>query len=305
MPQDQTASGPVAYHHVDVFSDEPYAGNSLAVFVDPPPLTTAQMAAVTRELRHFETIFVTRRPDGPSADARVFDLNEELPFAGHPVLGAAAVLHDLDGTPDGADRGWTIHLPARPVRVATRRSAPGRLTALMDAGPPERVGTPAAEDAASIAERLGLSADDLDRRLPPQVWSTGLAYLIVPVRDGDAFVRARIASPDFENFLARRGAQFAYVLDASVPEGRHWNNDGVVEDVATGSAAGCVAAYLLHHGRAGDGVETPLAQGRLTGRPSTIAITAYGPAERPVRVTVGGGVAVVGTGRLHALPEPL
>ncbi|WP_372507212.1 hypothetical protein [Actinomadura madurae] len=61
----------------------------------------------------------------------------------------------------------------------------------------------------------------------------------------------------------------------------------------------------MHHGRAGDGVETPLAQGRLTGRPSTIAITAYGPAERPVRVTVGGGVAVVGTGRLHALPEPL
>ncbi|MEO3828015.1 PhzF family phenazine biosynthesis protein [Actinomadura sp. B10D3] len=309
MPQAPTESGPAAdrpaaYHHVDVFTDEPYAGNSLAVFVDPPPLTTAQMAAVTRELRHFETIFVTRRPDGPSADARVFDLNEELPFAGHPVLGAAAVLHDLDGAPADADRKWTIHLPARSVQVATRRSAPGRLTALMDAGRPELVGTPAAEDAAPIADRLGLSADDLDPRLPPQVWSTGLAYLVVPVRDGDALARARISSPDFEAFLGRHGAEFAYVLDASAPEGRHWNNDGVIEDVATGSAAGCVAAYLLHHGRAEDGVQTPLAQGRRTGRPSTITITAYGPPERPVRVTVGGGVAVVGTGRLHALPGP-
>ncbi|MFI0369966.1 PhzF family phenazine biosynthesis protein [Actinomadura sp. 1N219] len=303
MPRAQRPPRPVAHHHVDVFAEEPYTGNSLAVFVDPPPLTTAQMAAVTKELRHFETIFVARR-DGRAADARIFDLIEELPFAGHPVLGAAAVLHGLSSAPDDAQCEWTIDLAARTVRVTTRRDPAGRLTALMDAGRPELVGTPPAGDAASIAGRLGLSPGDLDQRLPPQVWSTGLSYLIVPVRDGDALARARITAPDFEGFLGRHDAQFAYVLDASAPEGRHWNNDGVVEDVATGSAAGCVAAYLLHHGRAGDGVRTLLSQGRFTGRPSTIAITAYGTPERPGRVTVSGDVALVGTGALHVLPRP-
>ena len=72
----------------------------------------------------------------------------------------------------------------------------------------------------------------------------GLRYLIVPVRAG-ALARARIASPRFGDVLRGLGAQFAYVLDAAAVEGRHWNNDGVLEDVATGSAAGCVAGYLL------------------------------------------------------------
>ena len=66
-------------------------------------------------------------------------------------------------------------------------------------------------------------------------------------------------NPDFEGFLGGYGAQYVYVLDAGAIEGRHWNNDGVLEDVATGSAAGCVAAYLMRHGRARDGQELSLA----------------------------------------------
>jgi trans-2,3-dihydro-3-hydroxyanthranilate isomerase len=287
-----------SYHHVDVFADAAYTGNSLVVFIDPPPLRTGQMLRISREMRHFETIFVTTRTDPGGVRARVFDLFGELDFAGHPVLGAAGVLHELGG--NGATCEWTFELPARIVRVATQLDG-GRLSAVMDQGRPE-LATPAAPPGRrAIAESVGLAAADLDPELPPQVVSTGLRYLIVPVRPG-ALARARIARPDFDGFLAGLGAQFAYVLDAAAMEGRHWNNDGVLEDVATGSAAGCVAAYLLRHQRIGNGGPAWLAQGRFTGRPSRIAITACGTADDISRVTVGGAVTVVGTGTLRTLP---
>jgi PhzF family phenazine biosynthesis protein len=278
------------FHHVDVFADRPYTGNSLAVFVDPPPLDAVQMLRVTQELRHFETIFVTVEDD--LVRANVFDLAGELDFAGHPVLGAAAVLHELHS---GAGV-WNFALKARTVQVTTRTTAADRVSALLDQGRPELI--PSNPIVSEVAEALGLTAADL---LQPEIISTGLRYLLVPVRSGAA-ARARITHPDFEGFLGALGAQFAYVLDVEAVEGRHWNNDGVLEDVATGSAAGCVAAYLLRHGHARHGEEVSLKQGRFVGRPSTIAITAYGTADDVERVTVGGNVSMVGTGTLRTLP---
>ncbi|MEU7837925.1 PhzF family phenazine biosynthesis protein [Nonomuraea sp. NPDC049129] len=289
------------YHHVDVFSDRPFTGNSLAVFVDPPPLGESQMARLTQELRHFETIFV-RTTDAPDVvHARVFDLMGELDFAGHPVLGAAAVLHERAGVAYGEERNWSFALGARNVDVTTRGDTAGQVSALLDQGRPELL--PSTAPRGPVAAALGLTAADLDDTLPPEVISTGLRYLVVPVRDADVLARARITHPDFEGFLGGYGAQYVYVLDAGAVEGRHWNNDGVLEDVATGSAAGCVAAYLMRHGRARDGQELSLAQGRFTGRPSRIAITAYGTPDVVERVTVGGGVSMVATGALRALPE--
>jgi trans-2,3-dihydro-3-hydroxyanthranilate isomerase len=210
------------YHHVDVFSDAAYTGNSLAVFVDPPPLSAGQMLRVTQELRHFETIFVTTLTEPGTVQGRVFDLFGELDFAGHPVLGAAAVLHELLGT--GANGEWTFQLPARTVRVATRRGA-GYVAGVLDQGRPELIVPAAPLDRELIAASVGLAGADLDPGLPPEIVSTGLRYLIVPVRAG-ALVRARIARPDFGEFLAQRGAEFAYLLDAAAMEGRHWTTTG-------------------------------------------------------------------------------
>lgn len=290
------------YHHVDVFSEVGYAGNSLAVFVDPPSLTGGQMSLITRELRHFETIFVTTTATAGVVRARVFDLADELEFAGHPVLGAAGVLHESDSAVAGEERWWTFLLSARDVRVRTRRDPAGHVSALLDQGRPDVVGRLSRSDGSAIASALGLDETDLHDQLPPEVISTGLRYLVVPVRGGDAIARARIAHPDFTAFLSALGAQFVYVLDAAAVEGRHWNNDGLLEDVATGSAAGCVAAYLMRHGLARHGEELSLSQGRFVGRPSRLAITAYGTAEDVERVTVGGDVVVVGTGELRLLP---
>jgi len=169
----------VAYHHVDVFSAVAYAGNSVAVIVNPPPLTSAQMALITRELRHFETVFVQTGPADGQARARVFDLAEELDFAGHPVLGAAAVLHQATDAEPGAPRDWTIGLKARGVQVRTIGRTGGHVSAVLDAGKPEFLGTLPRAERPAVAAALGLTAAELDDSLPLEVVSTGLRYLVV------------------------------------------------------------------------------------------------------------------------------
>ncbi len=151
-----------------------------------------------------------------------------------------------------------------------------------------------------MASWFTLLSGDLDPRLPLEVVSTGLRYLIVPVRTG-VLGRARISHHELDVALAEIGADYAYLLDAEAREGRHWNNDGVVEDAATGSAAGCVAAYLHRHGQLGDDQDTELRQGRFMNRPSRIGISARS-ADGGIQVKVGGDVVLVGSGRLGVLP---
>jgi len=290
----------VSYHHVDVFAPRPYRGNSLAVFDDARGLTGAQMIRITKELRHFESIFLEPAETSRAFGARVFDLAEELDFAGHPVIGAAGVLHAILSERN-AER-WTIHLRARSVSIDTERRTALLYGAMLNQGPAAFLGAPAPALRGEIATWFSLDEDDLDPTLPPEVVSTGLRYLVVPVRP-DALARARIAPRDLEQRLATVGAQFAYLLDAGSVEGRHWNNDGVLEDVATGSGAGCVAALLRRHERIRDGVATTLRQGRFVGRPSEITIRAHGTGTAVHSVAVGGEVSLVGGGRLTQLPD--
>ncbi|TCO54720.1 PhzF family phenazine biosynthesis protein [Actinocrispum wychmicini] len=287
------------YHHVDVFTPRPYRGNSLAVFPDATRLDGAQMGVITRELRHFESIFLTPDGDDHRWRARVFDLVEELGFAGHPVIGAACVVHELHG--GSAQERWTIQLEARTVQVTTERRTQGRYSAVLDQGPADFLGQPA-RTRAEVASWFSVDERDVDAALPLEVVSTGLRYLIVPVRSG-ALDRARIAVTDLATRLGAMGADFAYLVDVAALEGRHWNNDGVVEDVATGSAAGCVAAYLRRHERLDEGTTAVLRQGRFLGRPSEITIRAYGTGTSVPSVEVGGDVVLVGTGTLDLLPE--
>jgi trans-2,3-dihydro-3-hydroxyanthranilate isomerase len=289
------------YYHVDVFTDVPYAGNSVAVFVNPPALTDRQLLTITQELRHFETIFVAGAIGSGAVEARVFDLTQELDFAGHPVLGAAVVLHELTDDTADDEREWTFELPARTVRVTTRRFVSGHVSALLDQGRPDWIRETAPLDRAAVARAFGLAESDLDDTLPLEIVSTGLRYLIIPVR-GPALSRASVRHDDLAGLLHGMGAQYAYVLDAAAVEGRHWENDGSIEDVATGSAAGCVAAYLVRHGRATVNKPIALSQGRFVGRPSTIVATVHGSNEAIERVTVSGDVSIVATGSLRSLP---
>jgi trans-2,3-dihydro-3-hydroxyanthranilate isomerase len=276
------------YRHVDVFSRRALRGNGLVVVLNAASLPAAVMQDVTREVRQFETAFLTDMDlTGGSARLRIFTEDEELDFAGHPVLGAAAVLHTLLPV-SGAEQAWALAVAQRTVAARTRGAA-GWIDATMDQGVPHFGPAIAGEPRRAYSDALNLAPGQLHSALPMQLVSTGLPYLIVPVQDG--LERARISHPRFEELLAAIGAKFVYVLDPDRPEGRTWDNAGRIEDVATGSAAGPAAGYLMHHGVRPPGEPLLIHQGRFTGRPSTIEIRPE-PDGRPV--------APVASGRFHA-----
>src|SRR5690349_19912572 len=113
----------LAYFHIDVFSHTPYSGNSLPVFPDDSGLSAEQMLRITQELRHFEAIFLEPTDQVNTVRARVFDLFEELAFAGHPIIGAAAVLHRISRLAE--PQTWRIELPAKVVSITTERTGRG------------------------------------------------------------------------------------------------------------------------------------------------------------------------------------
>ena len=278
---------------VDVFAREPLSGNGLSVFLLNEELPTHVMQSITQEMRQFETIFLRRIDQSSKFTARIFTMEEELPFAGHPVIGAAALLHsELFLTEDEVHLEFVMH--DRSINAMSRRQGK-TFVAEMDQGvatfePP----IPAARNEVFL-KALNLSITDLAPDLPLQVVSTGLPYLIVPITSN--LEHAQIVVPDFEALLATVGAKFVYVFEVSHLEGRTWDNDGSVEDIATGSAAGPAAAYLVTHGRASFSDTLVLAQGRFLNRPSELyAAVQPGP---ELTVTIRGQVCLVGSGTLR------
>ena len=283
------------YQHVDVFSAQAYGGNSLPVFTDTRDLSNTQMLAITQELRHFEAIFLEPATAHNLFRTHVFDLFGELPFAGHPIIGAAAVLHRDSGLP--APQTWYFELSGKTVSVTTEATEHGYF-GMLDQGAPEFLGL--VDDQLGIAKAFDLDAADLHDTLPLEVVSTGLRYLIVPLRAG-VIGRARI-SIDISRLIETFGAQFAVLFDAANFEIRHWNNDGIIEDIATGSAAGTIGAYCLKHGCVSAGTPFILQQGRYAGRPSKLRVQPEGSAENILTVKVGGDVAFVGHGTIQVPP---
>jgi PhzF family phenazine biosynthesis protein len=157
-------------------------------------------------------------------------MEEELDFAGHPVLGAAAALHEE--TMAGIRKvTWTFQLNKKSFPVQTIRQD-SHYRAEMDQGVCNFGAVLSPQESVAFLDALNLGRDHLLDKFPLQIASTGLPYLLVPVdRDLDA---ARIVKPEFEKQLARFGAKFVYVFDLNRKEGRTWDNDGRVEDIATG-----------------------------------------------------------------------
>jgi trans-2,3-dihydro-3-hydroxyanthranilate isomerase len=286
------------FQHVDVFAGEAFTGNSLTVFIDDGSLSSGQLLAITQEFRHFESVFLTATKTPDRWRARVFDLFGELDFAGHPILGAAAALHARHG--GGEVRSWLMDLPVGTIGVETVSSGTG-FRATMDQGRPDYGPTVAGPGLAHVLQGIGLQAADLAAGFEPAVVSTGLRYLLIPVTPA-ALGRAGITVSDFAGRLAAVGAQFAYLLDPDHLEGRHWNNDGRAEDVATGSAAGTVGAYLARSESVPMNESFVLHQGRFVGRPSRLHVTPQGEPGNVMRVLVSGDVRLVAQGTLAATP---
>ena len=195
------------------------------------------------------------------------------------------------------ERSWIFVIAGREVEVTSQRKG-DYYAATMNQGQATFAAPLTNSAAAGFVGALNLDASEVCG-LPMQVVSTGLPYLIVPVTHG-GLSAAGIVVDDFEGRLATVDAKFVYVLDPERREGRTWNNSGATEDIATGSAAGPAAAYLLEHHLADPREEIVLQQGRFVGRRSTMSITAGADAD----LWVGGPVAPVASGRLDsANPE--
>lgn len=281
----------ISYRHVDVFSQAPLSGNGLTVFVDQD-LSTEAMQKITQEMRQFESIFLFSTNDPKRFDARIFTIEEELDFAGHPILGAACVLHEMYSENEPRSE-WIFKLRNKEVGIQTLKKGT-KYFATMEQGSPDFFPPLGSGDAVKFLEVLNLSEDDVYNGLPLQVVSTGLPYLIVPVKSG--LEKIRFLTHEFEKMLADINAKFAYILDVSKLEGRTWDNAGSIEDIATGSAAGPVGAYLVKHGIKQTDSEIVIRQGRFLGRPSQIFIKLAGTPENITSVQVSGEVCMVARG---------
>jgi trans-2,3-dihydro-3-hydroxyanthranilate isomerase len=257
----------LSYRQVDVFARDVLSGNGVAVFWNCGEMPTETMQELARELRQFEAIFLSAAGPHNEYRARVFTMEEELDFAGHPVLGAAAVLHEKYGHMESET--WRIVLNSGTTEVSTQRMGRSYVAAMTQPqaqflGP---IGLPS--EIETLMHAVGLEVDVKHPELPLEVGSTGLAYLIVPIIRN--LEKARIVADNMEEMLKRIGARFVYIYDVEKSEGRNWDNRGLVEDIATGSAAGPVAAYLCRHGFLDKGQELRIRQGRFAGRPSEMA----------------------------------
>ena len=277
------------FRHVDVFADRAYSGNGLIVFFGGVERPEEELQAIATEMRQFESVFLSEREAGGKVSARVFTVQEELDFAGHPVIGAAAAAHERWSI-DDIERSWIFLVGGREIEVRSRRER-RFFSAAMNQGRASFEEPLDESLATDFLSMLGIgSAERCD--LPVQVVSTGLPYLIVPVTP-DGLEKARIGVGDFESHLLEARAKFVYVFDPEAREGRTWDNSGEAEDVATGSAAGPAAAYLREH----DLIEGPsfsLNQGRFAGRRSSMSVDVADNSD----IWVGGPVAAVAAGAL-------
>ena len=282
------------YTLLDVFTATPLQGNALAVVHDADELDAATMLALARETRLSETTFVQRaHVAGADYRNRIFTVERELPFAGHPSLGTAVAVARAEhpgGEPREVRYVQETGAGLQPIDVRLLDAHRARASMLQE---------PAAYGAelprAEIVKAIGLTPEHADRALPPQIVGSGLTQLILPLRDRDALARARPDWPAVERLLAEHGATVLYaaVCDPSTgtARARSFVSAATGEDPATGSAAGPLCAYLAH--RAGTAALT-IEQGIEMGRPSRIETAMEG--DRP---RVAGDVVAVVDGTLR------
>ena len=281
------------YFHVDVFSSRPFAGNGLIVFSEAAGLSKANMQLLTQEMRQYESIFL-QEISGNRVRARIFTCTEELNFAGHPILGAAATLHDLlkggEGTAD-----WLFEMNEKTVAVVTDNKG-DHYEAVMNQGKAIFGTVLNPEETASLLACINAVPEDLYPGLFPTVVSTGLPYLIVPFRDNR--FRAAIGAPGLEERLHRFGAQFIGLLDIATRSIRTGDNDGLIEDIATGSLAGPAGAFLVSHSLAAADTEIVFNQGKNLSRDSKLYVEIRTVSDGPADVIVKGSVCKIARGSL-------
>jgi trans-2,3-dihydro-3-hydroxyanthranilate isomerase len=289
------------FHTADVFTQRRFGGNPLAVFPDARGLTGTQMAALAREFNLSETVFVL--PPADPANTRrlhIFTPGRELPFAGHPTVGAAFVLAALGdiATPTAETRiVFEEGIGLVPVTIHSRDGAP-RFTQLAVAQLPTLGAAP--PSVAAVAAMLSLSPDDIvQEENALQTVSCGVPFLMVPVRSREAL---RDAKPRADLF--RTSEVFVFWDDGARVHARMFALDPEMkEDPATGSACASLGGYLAWHGRTARGSTSTIRveQGVDMGRPSMLEVEVDTASDGAVTgVRVGGASVLVAEGSIYS-----
>ena len=276
---------------LDVFTSRPLTGNGLAVVHHADGIEDATMLAFARETRLSETTYVqTATEDGADYRNRIWTIVAELPFAGHPSLGTAVAVANARAERE-AHYVQQTGAGLQPIDVELGSNGVARASMLQE---PAQFGPEF--DPARVLDALGLDRADADPGLPPQVVSTGVAQLMVPVRDATVLTRVHPRPEALGPVLSEAGAVTAYVAwhdaanDAAQARSYFMTGDVVTEDPATGSAAGPLCAYL--HARTG-ATRVDIEQGVAMGRPSRLFC------EAGERVRVAGDVVLLAEGEIE------
>jgi trans-2,3-dihydro-3-hydroxyanthranilate isomerase len=283
---------------LDVFTQKPLAGNPLAIFPDGRGLNDGEMQALAREMNLSETTFIFPRDAATQAregkKVRIFTVEQELPFAGHPTLGTALYLYASESTKPAE---ITLDLKAGkiPVRfTANSESAEadrvdGQVFGEMRQRDPE-FGTPLSRE--DVARVIGIAINEIHSEWPIQPVSTGFRFTIVPFRNQQTLSDLKFSYTQAADFLKKSNANFFYFL---CPERREDRLDVRArmffyggEDPATGSAAGCAASWMVQHGVAKTDEQVVIRQGVECRRPSEMHVRATREGERVTNVRVGG-----------------
>ncbi len=278
------------YVLLDVFTDAPLQGNQLAVFTDAQDISAQRMQQLARELNLSETVFLLPGAHGADARVRIFTPLVELPFAGHPVLGAAIVLAAQLGR-----AAVTLETGEGPVPVT--------LSGGGDDAPAGSMSQPIPSWSPFERRRELLGALGVDgSSLPIEVYNNGPRHVLVSLADETAVSEL---APDMRS-LAELGE---LLVSCFAGAGSQWKTRmfapglGVPEDPATGSAAGPLAVHLARHARIDFGQEIEIRQGAEISRPSLLRARADGSAGRIERVQVGGSARIVARGQFALDPE--
>jgi trans-2,3-dihydro-3-hydroxyanthranilate isomerase len=283
-----------SFVQLDVFSSQPFEGNSLAVFPDARGLSDQQMQTLAREMNLSETTFILPRAQAIERErgvrVRIFTVQEELPFAGHPTLGTAFWLRASTGAEEVA---LELNVGKVPVRFEETSGQPvfGEMTQVGPTFGP-------VHDRETVVRATSLRDGDIDPSLPIQTVSTGLVFTVVPLRGLEAIRRLQVDLRSAGEYLERSGGGkfFYFVTRETVDQAARLHARLLFyngEDPATGSAAGCAAAWMVANRVAQPDERVLIEQGVEMLRPSRIFVRASRLDDRVVNVRVGGNAVEV------------
>lgn len=250
------------FYIVDVFAEEKYAGNQLAVFIDlEQQLSAEEMLQITREINFAESSFITAIHDDGSYRVRIFTTEYEVPFAGHPTLGTAYIIAKHLMKKPSNRIVLQLNKGAIPVEINNPDALDESRFTMQQAQPDFGK----CYDVQSVAKALDISTDAFDLTMPIQQVNTGLPYLIIFLKDLDSISRIKLNTDKVEQFLKENelykdncelglSTSLFFVTRETVEKEHSFHTrmfvleDGTIwEDAATGSANGCLLAYLLKH----------------------------------------------------------